>query len=172
MMFNISLRPIERSLSPNLARGSPSTRESGRGKRGIGVRYAASRKAVALDIKVTNSGQRAASFAEKRWIASAVLDGSAYSTRRSASGSRETNAGLGAAGRELNPYRGRVRERVISGRRVPVWSVSAMKPLNSSVTREPPAMARRSSTITFLPALARVAAATSPLWPAPMMIAS
>ncbi len=42
----------------------------------------------------------------------------------------------------------------------------------SSVTAAPPTMCRRSSTTTFFPARARYAAATRPLCPPPMMIAS
>ena len=42
----------------------------------------------------------------------------------------------------------------------------------SSVTAAPPTSGRRSSTTTFRPARARYAAATRPLCPPPMMIAS
>src|SRR3954454_5936485 len=43
---------------------------------------------------------------------------------------------------------------------------------SSSVTHAPPTISRRSKTSTDIPARARYAAATSPLWPAPTTTAS
>ena len=42
----------------------------------------------------------------------------------------------------------------------------------SSVTAAPPSTSRRSRTTTRMPARARYAAVTRPLWPPPMMMAS
>src|SRR5437588_1199077 len=80
-----------------------------------------------------------------------------------------------SSGSISNPCRGRSSSRMISGRRreTTYEQTENLKPGKiSSVTAAPPSTCRRSSTSTRLPARARYAALTRPLWPPPMTIQS
>ena len=83
--------------------------------------------------------------------------------------------GRPSSGRISRPCRASSSSRMISGRNNDTtyehtenWKPGTI----SSVTAAPPTTCRRSSTSTLRPARARYAAATSPLWPAPITMAS
>src|ERR1043166_6749025 len=80
-----------------------------------------------------------------------------------------------SSGRISSPCRGRSSSRIISGRsrETTYEQTENLKPGNtSSVTAAPPSTYRRSSTSTRLPARARYAAFTRPLWPPPITMTS
>src|SRR6266849_7208833 len=80
-----------------------------------------------------------------------------------------------SSGRISRPCRGRSSSRIISGRsrETTYEQTENLNPGNtSSVTHAPPSTCRRSSTSTRLPARARYAALTRPLWPPPMTMTS
>src|SRR6202021_2495620 len=80
-----------------------------------------------------------------------------------------------SSGRISRPWRGKSRSRIISGRssETTYEKTENLNPgIISSVTAAPPRTYLRSSTRTFLPACARYAAFTKPLWPPPITMTS
>src|SRR6185437_7322954 len=165
-------RPSLRNCQPSLPRASRSRGLADHGSGGVMSSVGSMNRATRSSIS-SYRGSESASFAENLLTSRCVrsLSGPSISDRPSGNGVNDD----GSRGSISKPWRCSSSSRMMIGRRrlFTYDAVETLKPGQiSSDTQAPPTSSRRSSTSTVRPARARYAAATRPLWPAPMMITS